>query len=138
LYSWGIGTSGQLGHKNFAKETDILGDKYLQEEPRKMLKSKNFNKIAIGDSYSLALTYDGDLYGMGTGLINFNGDHKGEHKEPIPLVTGKKIKHISAGMKHAGFVNASGEAFTWGYNGGWFQGGGQLGHGSSNEENQPK
>jgi alpha-tubulin suppressor-like RCC1 family protein len=115
-----------------------LGEKYLQEEPRKVLKSKNFNKVSIGDSCTFALTYDGDLYGMGTGVVNLDGNHGAEHKEPIPVVVGQKVKSVSAGGKHAAYINTSGEVFTWGSGGSWFSGGGQLGHGNTSDQNKPK
>lgn len=116
----------------------MLGEKYLQEEPRKLLKSKRFQQLAVGDSFSLGLTNEGDLFGWGSGLVEFNGQSKGGIKEPVPLVVGEKITYIASGSKHAAFVNSAGQVFTWGHGGSWFSGGGQLGHNSTNSESKPK
>jgi alpha-tubulin suppressor-like RCC1 family protein len=111
---------------------------YVQEEPRKLVKSKRFSQLAVGDGYSLALTHEGDLFGWGTGLVDFSGNQKAIHKEPIPLVVGQKITTISAGQKHAAYVTEEGGVYTWGYNGNWFQGGGQLGHGGNQPVQRPQ
>ena len=40
VFSWGIGTGGQLGHKNFQVVTQSAfeGENYVQLQPRRMVK----------------------------------------------------------------------------------------------------
>ena len=82
VFSWGMGTDGQLGHQNFSLTTDVLGgDNYIQLEPRRMVKSKRFSEVACGDSFSLGLTESGDIFGWGRG---FAGDDS-QSNVPVPI-----------------------------------------------------
>ncbi len=110
----------------------------MQEEPRKLLKSKKFTQLAVGELFSLGVTNDGMLYGWGSGLVSLSGDQSAEIREPLPLPTEGKVAFVAAGTKHAAYINTEGRVFTWGYGGSWLSGGGQLGHGSSNSESHPK
>lgn len=110
---------------------------YVQEEPRKLVKSKRFANVAIGNSCTFAATHNGDLLGWGKGLVDFKAG-KAQLNEPVPLIVDGSIKSMSAGPDHAAVVNSQGEVFTWGKNGGWFRGGGQLGHGDRTNLTSPK
>ena len=61
LYSWGVGTQGQLGHAKIGLEKSSFGeDFYIQVEPRRILKSRQFKSVAIGGTYTLALNDTGE------------------------------------------------------------------------------
>jgi regulator of chromosome condensation len=102
-----------------------------------MLKSKKFDKLAVGDNYTLGVTYDGELYGWGDGLIHFEGQ-KGAMLEPFRLPFPGKVVGVAAGSQHAAIIDNHGLVHTWGNGGQWFRGGGQLGHGDTSKQTQPK
>jgi alpha-tubulin suppressor-like RCC1 family protein len=115
----------------------VFGSTYTQDEPRKLVKTKRFGSVAIGTSCTFAATHAGDLFGWGTGLVNFADDAQ-VFNEPVPLLPGANVKKVSAGPKHAAFVNTKGEVYSWGKGGDWMRGGGQLGHGDKASHKSPK
>jgi alpha-tubulin suppressor-like RCC1 family protein len=139
LYSWGIGTDGQLGHAKYNLMDGVMGAAYHQEEPRKVLRSKRFTKVAIGDRCSLALNADGQVFGAGAGLVDFSGTGKQVLKEftHLPFPGEKRIVDVSIGPKHASAIDSEGKVYMWGANGSWFRGGGQLGLGHRDEVTKP-
>lgn len=132
LYTWGVGTEGQLGHEKFHKSDTLMGQSYVQDEPRRLLKSKSFVKVAIGGEYTLGLNETGHLFGWGTVLQSLKSN------TPQLLVPDQTFIHVAAGSKHAAAVDTNGQVYTWGSNGGWFTGGGQLGHDSYESVANPK
>lgn len=119
VYSWGIGSEGQLGHAKFnlvshlsanlihcsvvhqtktwllsPKTSNVMGSSYRQELPRKMLKSKQYKKLIVGDQCSFAIDQEGKVYGFGKGLVDFEGGDR-EFKEPIILPVKEKIVDVS-------------------------------------------
>lgn len=138
VFSWGIGTGGQLGHKNFQVVTQSAfeGENYVQLQPRRMVKSKRFKEVACGELFSLGLTQDGDLLGWGTG---YEGEDS-QANTPVPLMLPEgcaKIEKIFAGARHAAALDINGNVLTWGHGGSWFKGGGQLGHGDTTSKENP-
>ena len=107
-------------------------DSYVQEEPRRLVKSKSFTTVAVGGTYTLALNESGQLFGWGQRFVKTQSD------VPQILSVDKKYTHISAGSKHAAAVDTDGQVHTWGDGGGWFQGGGQLGHDNYDSVEDPK
>ena len=81
MFTWGLGTDGQLGHKKIEFKTGALGKYYIQEVPRRLVKSRRFRRIAVGNTSTIAVTHDGQLFGWG---VNFIG---GNHSslEPVPI-----------------------------------------------------
>lgn len=73
LYSFGIGSDGQLGHAKFEKTQpslmNPLQQDYVQEEPRRIVKSKEYKHVAIGTGYTLLLSETGHLFGCGKGFL---------------------------------------------------------------------
>ena len=137
VFTWGLGTNGQLGHGKFSLTMGMTEQYYLQEEPRKLLKSKRFAQVAVGEQFMLGLTHEGDVYGWGSG---FAAGAAAQSNEPVPLVfpAGVKIKHVAAGTKHAAAVDTKGQVLSWGFGGDWYKGGGQLGHGNLDAVASPK
>ena len=115
-----------------------MGEAYIQEEPRKLVRSKRFSDVAIGDGYTLGLTHGGELFGWGKNFL------KGcDSREPIlinvPLVNPKStIESMSAGTKHCAVIDSEGQVYSWGEGGSWMMGGGQLGHGESTSQETPR
>eukprot|EP01038_Epipyxis_sp_PR26KG_P007864 gene7864-10673_t len=135
IYSWGIGTIGQLGHKKFEVSFKGFDSSYIQFEPRRLLKSRRFKNAFIGESQTIFLTKENQTLLSGKVI---NGDTT--YKEPVllDLPDNASIVNGSIGSKHAGLVDDKGKVYTWGHGGDWMSGGGQLGHGSRASENNPK
>lgn len=133
LFTWGVGSDGQMGHSKFHSENTVLGGKvYIQEEPRRLIRSKSFVSVAIGGTYTLAVNDSGNLFGFG----DIFG--KDKNKTPEIICPDTTFTHVAAGTKHAAAVDTNGNVHTWGCGGGWYAGGGQLGHNSYDAVAAPK
>lgn len=145
LYSWGDGTLGQLGHGKFEVTQGIFESSYVQIEPKKVSIPQSFSKIAVGDGFTLGIcAITNSLYGWGQGEVVGvkENDKPGTlTAEPriIPLPSNDiKIIDVVAGLKHAAVIDSNGLLYTWGNNGSWMDGGGQLGHNSTTSYNKPE
>ncbi len=140
VFTWGEGTLGQLGHERFAITQSWNGDHYIQHDPRRLVKSKGYTSLAIGKEYTLGLTDSGDVYGWGKGFAGVDA----QSNIPLPINfsaakdIGRHIVKIAAGPAHCAAIDNEGHVLTWGNNGGWYDGGGQLGHGNTDSLNTPK
>ena len=105
----------------------------MQVEPRRLKNSSKFTDIAIGNTYTLALTQDQKLLGFGKG---YAGDETS--RVPVMLAPEHKFTKIRAGSRHSAALTTTGKAFTWGENGTGFQGKGRLGHGEVSKVATPK
>jgi alpha-tubulin suppressor-like RCC1 family protein len=129
-----MGTNGELGHAKFATVQNFAAESsYFQEEPRRILKSKAFEECAIGSVYTLALTNTGHLFGFGKEFLG-----KGQSNIPQIFPGDRTYTQIAAGNKHSAAIDKKGQVYTWGYGGSWMEGGGQLGHDSTDQVDQPK
>jgi len=119
VFTWGDAEKGALGHKNY---DDIT------REPRRLVKSKQFKEVSCGQHYTLAIDHAGNMFGWGQGPNTFDNPTPVH----IPLPKGVSVSKVIAGPKHASCIDTKGNMYTWGcQKGGWFSGGGQLGHGDS-------
>lgn len=100
-----------------------------------MLKSKRFTSLAVGDTFTLGV--DGNtnsLYGWGRGTqVGIKKENKAIGQTlaepraiPMPKSDIKVSKVFSSGM-HSAVIDSNGLIYTWGSNGVWSKGGGQLG-----------
>lgn len=144
LYSWGVGTNGQLGHEKFKLEEEFMGKSYIQYIPRRMLKSKQFNQIAVANNQTFGIDSNtGNLYCWGQGLlVNIKHDSEPGSKSAIPrlipMPNDVKVSKITASNEHAAAIDKDGLVYTWGNGGSWMKGGGQLGHGNRDTVEKPK
>lgn len=141
VFSWGKGTSGQLGHGN--KESIPL-PKLISA-----LDGKEIVKISCGFHHTAALTEYGQLYMFGEGFIG-NGS-EGTFPTPL-LIDDIEGEEVVCGWEHTVVRTTQGglffihfftcslyvfikyiEVYTWGA--GSY---GQLGHGNNNDVKQPK
>ncbi len=151
VFNWGVGTDGQLGHKKIKIEegggvgwwvANQENPQYIQRTPRRLVKSKHFETLAIGSKFTLAVNSTGDLYGWGKG---FAGE-KSSSKEPVLIMPasvlgeGKRFIEVACGPKHCAAIDSEGAVLTWGFGGGsqFYQGAGQLGHGDAVSVDTPK
>lgn len=136
VYSWGTGSDGQLGYmEKLQTQTNFTGDVVLQQEPRRMKNSKRFRSISVGGKFSLGISHDRHLFGWGTGFLE---SVTKPVPEPQPILFEENISLVSAGESHAAALDGSGYVYTWGSNGSWLSGGGQLGHGDRTAASKPK
>lgn len=120
--------------KLFFQTQGVLMEKsYIQEEPRKMVKSSKFTEIACSYEYTLGLDSEGQVFGWGN---NFIENQKSNEPKLIPFPN--KIKSIACGAKHSAAVDINHQLYTWGHGGTWMKGGGQLGHNSRDSEINPR
>lgn len=137
---------GQLGHAKFTTTYDVQSHKnvYIQKEPRKMLKSKRFKKLAVGDGFTLGVcSVTNSLYGWGEGpLIGRKEPTPDPILLPLPP-TVKEIVGVYASSHHAAILDTDGHVYTWGQNCdpkglvSSLKQGGQLGHGNRDYYEKP-
>ena len=77
LYLWGNGTMGQLGFAKFEVSPGLLEDSYIQVEPRRLIKSKDYVSMACGSTFTLVLSANGKLFGFGQGFLGANSQSRG-------------------------------------------------------------
>jgi alpha-tubulin suppressor-like RCC1 family protein len=105
---------------------------YTQIEPRRLLKSRKYQSLALGKTFSLGLTTDGEIFGWGQGF-----QPKQSSLEPVLIPTEQKIAKIAAGSRFSAAIDQDGNVLSWGEGGTMFTGG-KLGHGSNNSEDSPR
>ena len=69
-----------------------------------MIRSRKFENIAIGDKFTLGVTFDGELLGWGKWFL---GDNK-QSNEPISLIPNLKVKFAAAGERHCAVLDNEG------------------------------
>ena len=92
LYCWGHGESSKLGHGTYSVEL----------EPR-LVDDLSFHvvtQVACGNTHTLCLTREGNVYAFGTGEGGRLGNgNSGRQREPARVLDGiedEKIVHIAA------------------------------------------
>lgn len=145
VFSWGVGTDGQLGHAKFQLTSKSVfdGGSYVQDEPRKLLRSSKFSQLAVAEHFTLGLSKSGEVYGWGKGFLGADSSSTEPVLLPFPppsssSSSSKKIVSIATGSRHAAAIDSDGQVLTWGFGGDWYKGGGQLGHGSTEAVERPK
>ncbi|XP_054270101.1 E3 ubiquitin-protein ligase HERC2 isoform X2 [Macrosteles quadrilineatus] len=130
VYAWGCGDGGRLG----------LGDCSNKEEPTLVstLSGLRVTKVAVGNTYSAAITARGELYTWGRGNYGRLGHGSSEDVNLPTLVVGLKGQYIvdvacGSGDAQTLAVTDSGLVFSWG-DGDY----GKLGRGGSDGSKLPK
>jgi len=105
VWSWGKGTSGQLGH----------GNEQSRQEPQKVesLAGRRVVAVAAGGDHSLALTADGGVWCWGSA-----GDHCSSKPERVNFFPASSfVVALAAGEAHSLATTADGATWAWGYGG---------------------
>ena len=117
LYGWGDNSYGQLGIGNPSVSPN--------QQPIKVILPTGipkFTQISAGDSHSLALGTDGNLYSWGYNdhaQLGIGASDSDAHAAPskVNLPTGvPKFTQISAGYKHSLALGTDGNLYSWGTN----------------------
>ena len=113
LYSYGLGTHGQLG----------TGDLLPRDHPCliEALAGLNITHISSGYWHSLALSQFGDIYSWGWNKDGQLGHTPNEIIVPIPYLIERiednvMFKTISCGTRHSSGVTNNGHCYMWGWN----------------------
>ena len=116
-YSWGWGTSGQLGRA-------VTEDKIpLAVTASGVLNGKTIAKVAAGHLHSLALDTDGKVYAWGDNASGQLGDNSTTRRDaPVAVDTsgvlnGKTITQIAAGYDYSLALDSDGKVYAWGARG---------------------
>ncbi|KAG0488076.1 hypothetical protein HPP92_006887 [Vanilla planifolia] len=128
LYTYGWSKYGQLGHGNF--------EDHLIPHRLEALRDVFISQISGGWRHSMALTFDGKLYGWGWNKFGQLGlGDNADHNSPLQVrfPNEEKVVQISSGWRHTVALTERKNVFSWGRGTT-----GQLGHGDSIDRNTPK
>ena len=137
VYTWGLESSGQLGHGSKQKApTPLIVD---------TLSGIGVTQLSCGYYHTLALTASGEVYSCGFGGSFFSGAGGLGHGDRSSLSTPTKLDSfgpdgtlgvsaasVSAGGYHSVVLDTEGGVWTWG-RGEW----GRLGHGDASDCLEP-
>jgi len=127
VWSWGWGSSGQLGH----------GDQQNQQQPKKIeaLAGQRVVAVSAGGDHSLALTADGAVWSWGGcgGMLGHGDTQTQLLPKKIEAFAGRRVVAVSARGNHSLALAADGAVWSWGC--GAY---GRLGHGDGAEQPLPK
>ncbi|CAJ2673854.1 unnamed protein product [Trifolium pratense] len=127
LFTWGDGDQYRLGHGN--KET------YLQPTCVATLAEYNFQQVACGQSFTVALTASGHVFTVGSTAYGQLGNPNSDGKVPILVrdkLQGETVEEISCGTHHVAALTSRSELYTWGRGAN-----GRLGHGDTEDQKTP-
>lgn len=110
MFSWGRGNSGQLGCGNVSSEDSVKCVNTL---------SGHFVvDVHCGESHTVALTVEGEVYAWGGGSMGQLG--LGDLlRQNLPIQVSNlenRIIQIGCGKRHSVAVSKEGRLFTWGSN----------------------
>ncbi|CAL8260418.1 unnamed protein product [Merluccius merluccius] len=157
VYTWGIGSHGQLGHSGLSAEKE--------PRPVEALWGVRIHSVATGGWHSACISAGGDLYvwgwnesgqlGLPSQAVRTSQGHKSgkESKSEEPEAAGSQevfisiqafpalldvtescdVAKVSCGSRHTAAVTTTGDLYTWGW--GDY---GQLGHGTRSSSDEPR
>eukprot|EP00620_Florenciella_sp_RCC1587_P024506 CAMPEP_0182558804 /NCGR_PEP_ID=MMETSP1324-20130603/2163_1 /TAXON_ID=236786 /ORGANISM="Florenciella sp., Strain RCC1587" /LENGTH=362 /DNA_ID=CAMNT_0024770999 /DNA_START=11 /DNA_END=1096 /DNA_ORIENTATION=- len=110
VFTWGVGTFGQLGH----------GDKADRHEPCVVaeLAATRVSTVACGWSYTACVTGDGEVFTWGAAASGQLGHHdKVRRTTPAKIESLGEfgpLKAVSCGENHTAVLSRAGHVVTWG------------------------
>ncbi|XP_005094677.1 ultraviolet-B receptor UVR8 [Aplysia californica] len=107
LYTWGLGSNGQLG----------TGNLETKHTPQNIKPPGKVKQVDCGALFTVVLTEDGAVYSTGCGKFGRLGHGSSEKDSNIlgPVVLSVKCSQVSCGSWHVGVVTTEGALFLWGY-----------------------
>lgn len=127
LYAWGEAVDGKIGdgQSSTNRTSPVLVGAAL---------NKNWKYVGCGNTHSMAITSEGELYVWGNGGQNQTGlNGTTDYDTPQRLGTDSDWVEVSGGYAHSMGLKSNGEIWGWGanYNG-------QLGDGTTSPSLTPK
>ena len=111
LYTWGSNAYGQLGDATLIDKDEPT----LIEHPEE----KTWQSVSAGDSHTLAIDIDGNLYTWGSNAYGQLGDGTTENKSTPTLIvnpTEAEWVYASGGEYHSFAIDSDSNLYTWGGN----------------------
>ena len=117
VFSWGAGSTGQLGHPSKLRRR--IPTKIEALDPNRL--GATVNKVAAGETHSIALDAKGNVYAWGSNQQGRLGigevEEWGlERTTPTLLSSLSSVVMISAGNRHSACVTRVGVLYSWGCN----------------------
>jgi len=115
LYSWGLGTNGQIGNG-----TTMNSALPVAVDMTGVLAGKTITSIAAGGDYSVVRTSDGKVFGWGTNTSGQLGNGTNTNSSiPVAVdmsgaLAGKSVSAIAVGNAQAVAITSDGKAYSWG------------------------
>ncbi|KAI7844220.1 hypothetical protein COHA_002354 [Chlorella ohadii] len=126
MYTWGWGAWAQLMH----------GDRNDVYIPKRVAAVSDVALVAGGWRHTLAADREGRLYASGWNKFGQCGVGSNDEvvvaPQQVQALAGRKVTRIESGWKHSLAVTEDGGFYSWGRNVN-----GQLGHGNTEDCNQP-
>jgi len=133
VFCWGANYYGQLGNSS---NTDSALPVAVSSTGG--LSGKTVTAIAAGNSHSLALTSDGQVFSWGRNSYGQLGNNSTTNSSvPVAVAStgalaGKAVTLVAAGNSHSMALTSDGQVYCWGYN--YY---GQLGNNSTTNSSVP-
>ena len=117
VYAWGRNNRSQLGRGSSSEDFASL------PELIESLNDKNISMVSVGFNHSLALSYNGDIYGWGDnrrGQLGFPPDSRPQIEKPTilnkVLNLDSPVKFISCAWNGCYALTNKGSVYCWGQN----------------------
>ena len=133
LYICGTGESNKLG----------LGDTSDRETPTLVEGlGAPVQHVACGKYHTMALTASGDVYAWGlesSGQLGLGSARtKAKTPQKVEALSGIGVRQLSCGSYHTLALTETGEVWSCGFGGSFFNGAGGLGHGDRKQLDEPR
>mmetsp|Transcript_24145 Transcript_24145/g.66907 ORF Transcript_24145/g.66907 Transcript_24145/m.66907 type:complete len:608 (-) Transcript_24145:79-1902(-) len=128
VYTWGFGKNGELGHSQ--------GDCCHVPTLVKAMQGRKVKQVSCGSNHTGVVTEDGRCFTFGGnrhGKLGHSDKVKRLTPTAVQALEGVFVSSISCGVAHTACISNTGEVYTWGMGGR-----GQLGHGSFENQLEPR
>ena len=107
LWTWGRGTSGQLGDNTSTNKSSPV---------QTVAFGTNWSQVACGAAHTAAIKTDGTLWCWGYNFFGSLGDNSGTNRSsPVQTVAlGSNWKQVSCGNAHTAAIKTDGTLWLWG------------------------
>jgi len=108
-WTWGLGTSGQLGDATIVSKSSPV---------QVTVYAENWSSVAVGGQHTAVIKTDGTLWCWGRNFEGQLGDNTITHKSsPVQTVTfGTNWSKVACGGFHTAVIKTDGTLWTWGQN----------------------
>ncbi|MFC6229831.1 S-layer homology domain-containing protein [Paenibacillus allorhizosphaerae] len=110
VWSWGMDASSELGRPT---------DGYVSAVAGQVQGLRDIVQISAGDTHSLALDKDGNVWAWGDNLTGGlgTGSMGAPQSVPVRVMSLTDVVQVSAGTLYSLALTADGKVYAWGYNG---------------------
>lgn len=120
LFTWGLGSDGQLGYDLPASNSYLLacGRERCQLTPRKVEDLTGLDEVACGKDFTLVLTNERKVFVTGSGRYGVLGNGRRSLQFHFSMVKdgfeGRRVNKIAAGWSHCLAAVSGSGVFMWG------------------------